>query len=148
MILKKFLLEKFVEEPSLIKELLEIDNCVQYTDLTYERLFTKLSEVESNQVSNLVCDAITDGEVDSVFKVLINFPNVRNIYVSKSFLAINKYLVSRINEYYNYEKVFLDIDDNYNKYINSELPIVVNGFDEFVGDVTSQIKKEKLIVLE
>ena len=113
--LKTYLLNCFLEDRSVIEELLFIDNKVQYTNLTYEKLLDVLKNISvyDNLDEAFSYIAITDGEFDSVCKILINITEIKTLYVNRCFLGINKYIVKCVNEFYGADKVMLDSSVNY-----------------------------------
>ena len=71
--LKTYLLNCFLEDRSVIEELLFIDNKVQYTNLTYEKLLDVLKNISvyDNLDEAFSYIAITDGEFDSVHYLVV-----------------------------------------------------------------------------
>ena len=147
--LKKYLINCILEERNLVEELLYIDNSIGFTNLSYELLIDKLKNIDVYSVcnSNLDYFVITDGEIENVFKVLISIPNILLLYIDRNFLAINKYFVSRLNQFYGFEKIKLDDSSDYYKYIDSNNKIILSGFDEFVVDLLNTFKDKEIIVL-
>ena len=137
--LKEYLINCFLEEREIIEELIYIDNSIQKTNFIYEQMLNDIREVKADnqQVINEQCIAITDGELKTVFKILISIPTLNTIWVNRTSLGINKYLVSRIN---------LDITKDYFKYKNSQYPIIISGFDFFVEGISEDFNDA--IILE
>lgn len=136
MSLKEYLINCMINEKSIIEELIYIDNRVQHTSLTYDKLIEMLYSINECEILNDgESVAITDGEVENVFKVLISISGIRIIFVDRAFLGINKYLVSRVNLFYGEDVIELDIGYDYMKYINSKYFIVVSGIKDFVDEV-------------
>ena len=147
--LKTYLLNCFLEDRSVIEELLFIDNKVQYTNLTYEKLLDVLKNISvyDNLDEAFSYIAITDGEFDSVCKILINITEIKTLYVNRCFLGINKYIVKCVNEFYGADKVMLDSSINYQKYIDKSNKIVLCGFDTFVEELTKEFNECEIIIL-
>ena len=147
--LKSYLLNCFLEDRSVIEELLFIDNKVQYTNLTYEKLLDVLKNISvyDNLDEAFSYIAITDGEFDSVCKILINITEIKTLYVNRCFLGINKYIVKCVNEFYGADKVMLDSSVNYQKYIDKSNKIVLCGFDTFVEELTKEFNECEIIIL-
>jgi hypothetical protein len=147
--LKTYLLNCFLEDRSVIEELLFIDNKVQYTNLTYEKLLDVLKNISvyDNLDEAFSYIAITDGEFDSVCKILINITEIKTLYVNRCFLGINKYIVKCVNEFYGADKVMLDSSVNYQKYIDKSNKIVLCGFDTFVEELTKEFNECEIIIL-
>ena len=147
--LKTYLLNCFLEDRSVIEELLFIDNKVQYTNLTYEKLLDVLKNISvyDNLDEAFSYIAITDGEFDSVCKILINITEIKTLYVNRCFLGINKYIVKCVNEFYGADKVMLDSSVNYQKYIDKSNKIILCGFDTFVEELTKEFNECEIIIL-
>lgn len=147
--LKEYLLNCFLEDKSLIEELLFIDNKVQYTNLTYEKLLDVLKNISvyDNLDDAFNYIAITDGEFDSVCKVLINVSNIKVLYVNRCFLGVNKYLVNCVNTFYGEDKISIDSDKNYHQYIDKSNKIVLSGFDTFVEELSKDFNECEITIL-
>lgn len=147
--LRSYLMDCILEDKNIIEELLLIDNKVQYTNLTYETLINMLKKINDYDIldGNFNYVAITDGEFDTVFKVLINIPSLSTLYVNRSFLGINKYLIKLVNTFYECEKVKLDDSTNYHKYVNSTDKIILSGFDTFVDEIAKEFVHKEFAIL-
>lgn len=146
--LRDYLINCIIEEKDIINELLYIDNKIQYTHLNYEELVDKLNNVSKINLDNdLNFVALTDGEVETVFKVLISVSKLDIIYVDKKSLGINKYLVSRANMFYENNNIQLDITDDYRKYLSSEYSIIISGFDTFVEELSKEFRNKDITIL-
>ena len=147
--LKEYLINCLLEDKSIIDELLLIDNRVQYTSLTYENILNNLKNAVVYDNLDVVSSyiAITDGEIDSVLKVLINVKELKTVYIDRSFLGINKYLVKCVNDFYGEEKIVLDDSKDYRKYINNSPKIVLSGFDTFVEELSKEFNECDVTIL-
>ena len=147
--IKEYLINCILDDKNMIEELLLIDNKVQYTNLSYEKVLEILKNtyVYDNLDDTLSYIAITDGEVDSVLKVLVSSNNLIKLYVNRSFLGFNKYLVKCVNEYYGNEKIKLDDSTDYQKYVDKSNSIILCGFDTFVEELGKEFKDCELIIL-
>ena len=147
--LKDYLINCIIEEKELINQLLYIDNSVQYTSVNYEQLVLKLQQVNagSDIVFKKSVVAITDGEPETVFRALINISDLKDIFINRTSLGINKYLVNRANAYYEEEKIKLDSSKDYRKYINYEYSIVISGFDVFVEEISKEFGDKDITIL-
>jgi len=147
--LKTYLLDCILEDRNIIEELLLIDNKVQYTNLTYESLIETLKNINEcvilDEAFNYI--AITDGEFDTVFKVLISVPCLSTIYVNRCFLGINKYLIKLINTFYECERIKLDDTIDYHKYLNCNDKIILYGFDTFVEELSKEFEDKEFIII-
>ena len=146
--LQTYLIERISEDKSLIEELLFVDNKVQYTNLTYENVLELLKKDNEYDIldDDLNSIAITDGELNTVIKMIISVPNLSTIYVNRTFLGINKYLIKCVNELYGYEKIKLDETEDYQKYFNSANRIVLSGFDTFVEELAKEFNNEVVVL--
>ncbi len=136
MSLASYILSSFEDEESIIKELLNIDNKVCMTDLTYEDLYEQFNNTTPLLDVKERCVMLTDGDPDTVYASLINNAlNIVSLHIDNSFLGINKWLVSKTYSYY-FEKgieinLKLDEDNGYVKYKNVPYKVVIYGFDDF-----------------
>ena len=145
--LKEYLINCFLEERELMEELLYIDNNIQHQTLTYEQLLNEINNIEvtDKHIDNNLCVAITDGEFKTVVKILIGIPTLNTLWVYRTSLGINKYLVSRTNEFYQEERINLDITRDYLKYKNSQYQIIISGFDFFVEGMSADFNDAIII---
>lgn len=136
MSIKDYLLDCLINEKEIIEELLYIDNNIQHTALTYDYLIKSLKNVNECNINNdFNYIAITDGEVEAVFKVLISVLKLKVVFVDKRFLALNKYLVSRVNLFLDNDDIELDLTDDYRKYIGCNTSVVISGIEGFTNEV-------------
>lgn len=136
MSIKDYLLDCLINEKEIIEELLYIDNNIQHTALTYDYLIESLKNVNECNINNdFNYIAITDGEVEAVFKVLISVLKLKVVFVDKRFLALNKYLVSRVNLFLDNDDIELDLTDDYRKYIGCNTSVVISGIEGFTNEV-------------
>lgn len=145
--MRDYLINCIIEEKDIITELLYIDNRIQYTFDNYVELIGKINDVLDESLDDNLYNAVTDGEFESVLRVLINVPNLDTLYVDKRYLGINKYLVSRANKYYGEEKIKLDTTNEFGKYNNSKYPVVLCGFDSFVEEMSKSLSGVDKILL-
>lgn len=145
--LQSYLIECVLNDKDLVDVLLEIDNKIQYTDLSYENVLDILKNINVYDNLNDTCIAITDGEVDTVIRVLLQTSNLTNLFINRSFLGINKYFVKCVNDYYEKDKIQLDTSTDYRKYIDSSNKIVLAGFDTFVEELSKEFENRDLIIL-
>lgn len=147
--LKSYLINNIIEDKNIIEELILIDNKIQFTNFTYELLLEALKSIKECDIleNDLNLVALTDGEFNTVFRILISVPNLSILYVNRCSLGINKYLVRLVNDFYGYEKIKLDDTINYTKYINSENKIILSGFDTFVEELLKEFNNKEIIVI-
>lgn len=136
MSLASYIMDAFLKEEDVIKELLTIDNQVCMTTLTYDELYKQLNDASPLNDLNYDCVMLTDGDPDTVYEALVNNAcNILSLHIDNSFLGINKWLVNQAYKYYGDQdislKLTLDETDNYSKYKGIQTKIVIYGFDEF-----------------
>lgn len=148
--LKEYLIECIIEDKDIITSLLYIDNQIQYTNLSYDELLDKIrnTEICLDIDTSLFYSAITDGEIESVIKVLISIPKLKSIYVNRTSVGINKYLIDRTNRYYKDQNIELNIDNDYNSYKDHDTSIIVCAFNEMVEDIKDKFKGIKLVIIK
>ena len=106
-----------IDEEKIIQELISIDNKICNRNISYQEIIRVVKNIKIDNVNiDKKVDIITDGEINSVLYALINYnTNINKIHIDRTFLAINKWLIQRINEYYNIN-IILDDKINYNNY--------------------------------
>ncbi len=139
-----YLLNLVIDEEEIIRELLNIDNNLCQMNISYNDLvdIIRTTNGDEYKVTDKY-DVITDGDIKSVVFALINYHDVINrINIDDFYYGINKWLVTRINEYYNNE-IILDKDSSYEKYGNNIMIVGEKAFIDGVGEIVpSAIKKE------
>lgn len=134
-----------IDEEEIVKELILIDNTVCNTNMTYDDLIKSINSIKlSENDMKKPIDVITDGEVSSVFYALLNYNvNINKIHIDSTFLAINKWLVQRFNEYFNIN-IILDDGFNYNYYSND---IVIVGDSLFTSGLSKMFPGAKEVYM-
>lgn len=148
--LREYLIKKIATNEAIVDNLLEIDNTIELTNLTKEDIIFAIKETYDNGLNvfnDSEFDAICDGELNSIFYIIINYgTKIKNIYVNESFLGICTYIVAKTNEFFkenNIEnEIILDDSHDKRKYLSSTRKIIICGTDEFVID-TSNLLKDK-----
>lgn len=128
-----YLLNLMIDEEDIIKELLIIDNKICYVNLTYNNLIDIIKNTKYNE-NNLdeKFDIITDGNINSVVYTLINYHDkINKINIDNYCYSINKWLVTRVNEYLN-SNIILEKDSFYDNYNNK---IIIIGEEEFTKSI-------------
>ncbi len=153
MTLENYLLGHIIEEKPIIEELLKIDNAVQKTNYTYATFLNRIRNVKKLNLSlPELCNFVTDGDPDTVYNILITSSFVKGIHIDNSFVALNKWLVERTKEYYqdnNREfSLSLDIEKDYNKYIEEDTSIILYGFAEFVEGMEEVFQDKNIAVIK
>lgn len=128
--MKEYILDCLIKDELIVKELLTIDNKVQYTSLTIEDLVKLINKIDSNIEHSYVDKYvfITDGELKTVLTILFNYySNIKIININKKNVAIIKWFIMIIKKYNDLDfNILSDLDNNYTKYDN-ESNIVISG---------------------
>lgn len=77
----EYLFEKLIEEKNLVEELINIDNKIQYTNLTYSEFIKKVKQIKVPKIGiRGLNNFITDGEPDTIFAIMMNMaPMVKKL---------------------------------------------------------------------
>ncbi len=146
--MKEYLLNILDSEKSIVEELLRIDNRIQFTDYTYEYIYNKIYNF--NKFDNKLNDkyiVITDGEIDTILYILFNYiDNTIVLNINHKTIGLYKWLISRINEYYN-KNIILDINNNYELYDKYD-NILIAGFIEFVEGTSLLYENKNIVKIE
>lgn len=144
--MKEYILNLMEEERSIIEEVIKIDNKIQFGNVSFEQLYSEISNVVIDTKSiDEKCIAITDGMFNSTFKLLFNYSyDIECINVDCRNIGFYMWLVDRINKYDENINIFLDTKNNYNEYKKYDL-FLVCGVDSFV-DFVSNLYKEKNVI--
>lgn len=130
-----YLLNIMIDEVDIIKELLVIDNKICHVNITYNELINTIKNTKYNENKiDSKFDIITDGNINSVVYALINYRDkIKKINIDNYCYSINKWLVTRVNEYLNCN-IILEKDSFYNNYNNR---IIIIGEEEFTKSISS-----------
>lgn len=128
-----YLLNLMIDEKEIVEELLNIDNKICLLNVTYSDLINIIRSTKlDNKQLREEYDVITDGDIHSVIYALINYCNsIKKINIDNFYYGINKWLVTRVNEYLN-SNIIIDKKPDYNKYVNKK---IIVGEEEFVNGV-------------
>ena len=151
--LENYLLERVLSEKAVIDELLRIDNSIQKTNYTYEMFLDKIKGIPKLSLAlEEPCNFLTDGDPDTVYRVLISSTNIRKLHINRSFVAMNKWLVERTKEYYQENGIefsfYLDIERPYVNYIEENIGIILYGFKEFVIGLKEVLEQKNMLAIE
>ena len=124
--MKEYILNLMEEERSIIEEVIKIDNKIQFGNVSFEQLYSEISNVVIDTKSiGEKCIAITDGMFNSTFKLLFNYSyDIECINVDCRNIGFYMWLVDRINKYDENINIFLDTKNNYKEYKKYDLFLV------------------------
>ncbi len=136
------LLIKLEEEKEIVEELIKIDNEVMnttYSFNSYYELFESILNDDYYKISVVDRDTVfvTEGDVFVTLELLKRMRVVGNvvIFINQGNVGMNKWLVTKYKEMTGNDRVILDTDINYNKYIDKGYKVVPIGEDGLVDQV-------------
>ena len=136
------LLIKLEEEREIVEELIKIDNEVMnttYSFNSYYELFESILNDDYYKISVVDRDTVfvTEGDVFVTLELLKRMRVVGNvvIFINQGNVGMNKWLVTKYKEMTGNDRVILDTDINYNKYIDKGYKVVPIGEDGLVDQV-------------
>ena len=136
------LLIKLEEEKEIVEELIKIDNEVMnttYSFNSYYELFESILNDDYYKISVVDRDTVfvTEGDVFVTLELLKRMRVVGNvvIFINQGNVGMNKWLVTKYKEMTGNDRVMLDTDINYNKYIDKGYKVVPIGEDGLVDQV-------------
>lgn len=136
------LLIKLEEERKIVEELIKIDNEVMnttYSFNSYYELFESILNDDYYKISVVDRDTVfvTEGDVFVTLELLKRMRVVGNvvIFINQGNVGMNKWLVTKYKEMTGNDRVILDTDFNYNKYIDKGYKVVPIGEDGLVDQV-------------
>ena len=136
------LLIKLEEERKIVEELIKIDNEVMnttYSFNSYYELFESILNDDYYKISVVDRDTVfvTEGDVFVTLELLKRMRVVGNvvIFINQGNVGMNKWLVTKYKEMTGNDRVILDTDINYNKYIDKGYKVVPIGEDGLVDQV-------------
>ena len=136
------LMIKLLEEKDIVEELIKIDNEVMnttYSFNSYYELFESILNDDYYKISVVDRDTVfvTEGDVFVTLELLKRMRVVGNvvIFINQGNVGMNKWLVTKYKEMTGNDRVILDTDFNYNKYIDKGYKVVPIGEDGLVDQV-------------
>ncbi len=154
MSLNQYLIDLLMKERAIVEELLMIDNKIQFTNLTYDKLLNDIRgmTIHIKDIPIRKYDFITDGELQTILQCLINYaPLINHLNINKRYVGVNTWLVKHINDYYREQSlninISLDISDSYSLYDDSKA-IVICGFKEFIEGTSLLFDNKNIIEVE
>ena len=103
--------------------------------------------LSQNIESNII---ITEGNVLSILKIIHDLANYEGdyiLYINTENMAINTYLITKVNYIYKELElnvhIILDYSDNYNKYLNNKVTLI--GSNDFINTACKDFQEFQLI---
>lgn len=139
------LINCFEEEKESLLKLIELDNKIMHSHISYQDLYLFLQK-EQNFVYSIKENTlfITEGNpflTISILKTIYSTNYQHILFVHQNFLGINKWLIARYNEIIGNQQMILDYDPNYNKYFNLKINILPIGESIFIEEVTKDFNE-------
>lgn len=149
--LKDYLYEELLLEKEIVLNLIQIDNQVCHTKLTYEDILEMFKKDVNLEKIDTYKHFICDGDVYTVLELLINYaPYILNIYIDHMYLAINSWLIHKTCNYYNSLGINLNInlDDSINPLKYQQFDnVVISGDEGFIEGIKGDFKNNLKVVL-
>lgn len=132
-----------------IEKLLKIDNSIMESNYKYEDFYNDyINYLKKYKESNIDIDNdtlfITEGNPIITIDILNKVKYSNNkiiIFINQEYVAINKWLIYEFNNMTN-KNIILDINNNYNKYINNKnLNIIPFGDIELIEEVKESLNE-------
>lgn len=139
------IIKSFENEKETILRLIELDNKINHANIKYNDLLNILLS-EDKLPFKIEKDTlfITEGEPKLTITILKSIFNSKNkcvLFVNQKYLGINKWLIARYNELVSFSQIYLDCNNNYNKYFKTELKVIPLGEKEFIDEIYNDFYK-------
>lgn len=140
-----------IEDKVVFSKLIEIDNKVMRTNLTFDDYYREFWNLANRKVDSWKIEKktlfITEGSPLLTFIILRQLINIDIeciLFINQNFVGVNKWLVDRMISISGESiKLVLDTDINYNKYIKmDDLKIVPLGEENLFYCVMEDFKNE------
>lgn len=140
-----------IEDKVVFSKLIEIDNKVMRTNLTFDDYYREFWNLANRKVDSWKIEKktlfITEGSPLLTFIILRQLINIDIeciLFINQNFVGVNKWLVDRMISISGESiKLVLDTDINYNKYIKmDDLKIVSLGEENLFYCVMEDFKNE------
>ena len=135
------ILEYLEIEQNIVEELIKIDNDVMNTKYSYIDYYNAFDTRFSSDVIQMDLNYdtvfVTEGDVLLTLDILRRFNTDKHviIFINQNNIAMNKWLISKYNEITGNTNIELDLDINYNKYIDEGYKVIPLGEDGLVDQV-------------
>lgn len=141
------IIESFENEKETILKLLEFDNNINHSNIKYNDIL-KLLLNEDKLPIKLEEDVLFISEGEPVYTIVIlnsmlNSEHKCVLFVNQKYLGINKWLVARYNEFVGFSQIYLDCNNNYNKYFTTNLKVIPLGEKIFIEEVCNDFNDNK-----
>lgn len=141
------IIESFVIEKETILKLIKLDNKINHSNIKYDDLYELLlnSEKLPFKVDEDIL-FITEGEpiyTIAILKSILYSKKKYILFVNQNYLGINKWLIARYNESVGFSQVYLDCNNNYNKYFKTELKVIPLGEKVFIDEIYNDFYENK-----
>lgn len=130
------LINYIISEKDIIEQLIEIDNDKMMDNISYEEFLKNcVGIIEKNKMMELKDEKIlfvTEGSPYLTLQILSNIWGSEKevvIFINEGYLGLNRWLMERYYEIGGNKNHKLDINVNYNKYINKEYKVIPIGED-------------------
>ena len=153
----KYLLISINDERKVVEELLAIDNDIQTTSLKIEDIENFIKDnISKHKFFSLTLTndvvILTEGNPLLIIQILNDFSGrATNLFISREYVAINKWLVKKCLEYLSGLGVIIDItvdiEASYNHYLDYDEEIMIVGTDSYLEGTQNDFSKP-LIKLE
>lgn len=141
------IIKAFEEEKGVLEKLIELDNKINHSHITYQELYQfLLKDTIYNYNKEKETLFITEGNpffTISILKSISNTSQKHILFVFQRYLGINKWLIARYNEMRESEQVYLDCDTNYYKYFNKNIDILPIGEEVFIEEILHDFKEQE-----
>lgn len=140
-----------IEDKVVFSKLIEIDNKVMRTNLTFDDYYREFWNLAHRKVDSWKIEKktlfVTEGSPLLTFIILMQLINIDIeciLFINQNFVGVNKWLVDRMISISGESiKLVLDTDINYNKYIKmDDLKIVPLGEENLFYCVMEDFKNE------
>lgn len=133
------IIDALEREKDTISKLIQLDNKINHSNIKYNDLYDLLLNTKKLSIS-VEEDILflTEGDpayTIAILKSIFNNTNKYALFVNQKYLGINKWLIARYNESVGFLQIYLDCDENYNKYFKSKLKVIPLGEKVFVEEI-------------
>ncbi len=149
-----YILNSYYEDREILEELIKIDNSIHFTNYSYKSILEIIRNVKpSRYVFDGKYDVISDGELEKVISVVCNYPfQIDNLYVDSCYLGFYAWLTKIVNMFLEEngfdDRIKLDHEDDFKKYINGNNKVLIVAEEDFLDDLKKIYKDKDLLIYE